>query len=269
MTGTLVFIGLLCLALLAERMHPLAGRTPHDGQPRIIANFGLGLLCRGAPYLFAYAGLSILQVPADHGLLAVAALPPALEIAAGVLLLDLSVYAAHRLSHFLPWFWRLHHVHHSDARVDATTVLRNHPLELLITVTFTVAATLIGGVGVEALALYALLAESLGVLHHCEIRWPRRLERLLTLFIVTPHMHRLHHSAWQPETDSNYGALFSFWDRLFGTFRQGVPDRYGLPEYDDPRHASLGAVLLSPFRAPEALEAPAEHNADGRLHHSA
>jgi sterol desaturase/sphingolipid hydroxylase (fatty acid hydroxylase superfamily) len=161
--------------------------------------------------------------------------------------LDGASYLVHRLMHQTPVFWRFHVVHHMDASVDATTGFRQHPLEGVLRFSFIAATAWLLGAPPAAIAIHRLLSTLNSALEHANIRVPRVLDRIFVSLWVTPDMHKVHHSRTQTETDSNYANLFSFFDRLFGTYTpssRGQSVVYGIDGYDGPEHQSVGAVLL-------------------------
>jgi sterol desaturase/sphingolipid hydroxylase (fatty acid hydroxylase superfamily) len=191
---------------------------------------------------------------AGFGLLRWLALPPLAASALAVAALDLSFYAAHVSWHKLPALWRFHAVHHSDPAVDVTTTVRQHPVEGLLRYAALAAMTLAIGPSPAAYAIYRTASALNGLLEHANLRAPRRLDALLSLVTTWPHMHKIHHSRRPEQTDTNYGNLFSFWDRLFGTFTpswQGRDVRYGLEGMEDPAGQTTAALLALPFRARE------------------
>lgn len=242
----------LAVASIVEALVPLRkqsrlanGRLAANGCLLVIT-LGLGMvlnftLALGAAY-FAESGVGLLQV---LGVGSVAAFIVAL------LALDGASYLVHRLMHQTPILWRVHLVHHIDASVDATTAFRQHPIEGVLRFSF-IAATAWGlGAPPAAIALYRLLGSLNSVLEHANVRVPRWLDRIAVLVWVTPDMHKVHHSRDRIETDSNYANLFSFFDRLFGTFTpssRGPLVHYGINGYDTPEQQSVGAVLWLPFR---------------------
>ena len=193
-------------------------------------------------------------------LAALAVLPRWLIVLAGVLLIDLTDYVRHRLSHHLPWLWRLHRVHHADAQMDITTSLRSHPLEQLLRPLFSVAAVLSFGIPPLALAVSSLVQLPVLLFQHANIRLPAALDGALGWLIPTPALHRVHHSRDRRETDTNYGTALTIWDRLFGTFHRPVTmPAVGLDGFDDPRHQSIIGMLSSPWHgdpAPGNFAAP-------------
>ncbi|MCV0425636.1 MAG: sterol desaturase family protein [Roseibium sp.] len=134
------------------------------------------------------------------------------------LVLDLAVWFQHLMSHKVPLFWRVHRVHHADSDVDATTALRFHPIEILLSFVWKGLVIFVLGGPVEAVLIFEIVLNASAVFGHANVRIPAKLDWLLRLLIVTPDMHRIHHSVIRRETDSNYGFYLSIWDRLFGTY---------------------------------------------------
>lgn len=166
--------------------------------------------------------------------------------------LSLNEYVQHVAFHKIPWFWRVHRVHHLDTHLDISTAGRHHPFELLLSLSITVPLVYMLGPEPEVLAGYLLVDAIMSAAAHANIRLPQKADRLLCLVLVTPNMHSIHHSATHRETDSNYGEVFTFWDRLFGTYRQVPRERYdlmtiGLREVQDGRAADLWWQLKSPL----------------------
>jgi sterol desaturase/sphingolipid hydroxylase (fatty acid hydroxylase superfamily) len=200
--------------------------------------------------------LAVADVAAARGwgLLPQIAMPAPLAFGAAFLLRSLMSYGIHVAMHKVPWLWRLHRIHHTDTAMDVSTAVRFHPLEFLISVPVVLSATLVFGFPPVAVIAYSLADAAMAVFSHANLRLPDRLERVLRLVLVTPAMHRIHHSIAQPETDSNYGATLSCWDRLFGTHRvkpagavASMP--LGLAECRDPRSQALSWLLRLPFRS--------------------
>ncbi|HEY7640849.1 MAG TPA: sterol desaturase family protein [Steroidobacteraceae bacterium] len=242
----------LALAAVVETVVPLRrqSRRLHGRLPTNLAllaiTSGLGMLLNfalaiGAGYVQA-KGLGVLQI-VGTGTVA--------SFVVTLLALDGATYLVHRLLHQIPLLWRVHLVHHIDASVDATTAFRQHPLEGLIRFSFIAVPAWILGAPLAAVAIYRLLGSLNSVVEHANIRVPRWLDRLMVLIWVTPHMHKIHHSRERTQTDSNYANLFSFFDRIFGSYTpssRGTSVAYGIDGYDGPEHQSLAAVLWLPFR---------------------
>lgn len=253
LTRLLPTLGLILLATAIELAVPLReqSRRVHG---RLITNLTLisitlglsvllnGLLIGGAAYLNE-RGLGLLPVFGITG---------AVAFVLSLLILDSAAYAIHVLMHKTKWGWRIHLVHHIDIAVDATTALRQHPLEGLLRFAATASAAWSLGVIPETIATYRLLSAANAIFEHANIRTPRWLDRSLIWFWVTPDMHKLHHSRVNQETDSNYSNLFSFYDRLFRTFTSSTRAarvNYGIGGYDSPEQHSARAVLQMPFRS--------------------
>jgi sterol desaturase/sphingolipid hydroxylase (fatty acid hydroxylase superfamily) len=182
--------------------------------------------------------------------------------------MDAWMYGWHRANHRIPLLWRFHRVHHSDPRLDVTTAARFHIGEIALSSTLRLAVFPLLGVALWQALLYEALLLPIIQFHHSNVALPERWDRLLRWVIVTPNMHRVHHSRFQPETDSNYSSIFSFWDRLARTFRQ-VHDarslRIGLDEWDQEEWQTVSGLLRTPFAArPVSLEQ--ESSAERRGH---
>ncbi|TYC52825.1 sterol desaturase family protein [Rhodobacterales bacterium] len=168
------------------------------------------------------------------------------------LALDLAVWFQHLVSHKVPLFWRVHRVHHADSDVDATTALRFHPVEILLSFVWKGVVIVALGGPVEAVLIFEIVLNASAVFGHANLKIPQGLDRLLRLIVVTPDMHRIHHSVLRHETDSNYGFYLSIWDRLFGTYvdqpEQGHETmEIGLGPSLTTRAHSLPFSLMIPF----------------------
>lgn len=245
-------LGLLALAAVIETVVPLRqqSRRLHG---RLTTNLALLGITLGLGMLLNFAlAIGAAYVQANGlGLLQIVGAGTVLSFIVTLLALDGATYLVHRLLHRIPSLWRVHLVHHIDASVDATTAFRQHPVEGLIRFSFIAAPAWILGAPPVAVAIYRLLGSLNSVVEHANIRVPRWLDRLMVLIWVTPHMHKVHHSRERAQTDSNYANLFSFFDRMFGSYTpssRGISVAYGIDGYDAPEHQSLGAVLWLPFR---------------------
>lgn len=187
-----------------------------------------------------------------HGLATVVGLPPWAHAVGAVLLLDAWTYVWHRLNHVVPFFWRFHRVHHHDPTMDVTTASRFHTGEIILSSALRLPILVGLGVHLWELVLYETVMFAVVQFHHANVALPAWLDRALRTVIVTPAMHKVHHSRWQPETDSNYSSLFSFWDRIGRSFR--LRDdlstiRFGLDGWDDAEAQSFGGLLRGPMRS--------------------
>lgn len=178
-------------------------------------------------------------------------MPLWLYVFLGVLLLDLiGAYTAHLVEHKVKPLWMVHLVHHSDHNVDTTTANRHHPLESVIRYLFTLIGVFIVGAPIGIIMLYQSLSVVLSQFNHANIRLPRKVDKALSYVIVSPDMHKVHHHFVLPYTDSNYGNIFSIWDRLFGTYMELDPDKitYGVDTFpDEKENNSISGLLKQPF----------------------
>ena len=251
-----------CLALLwtLEGLFPMfedrTGRTPHD-----LGNLALGLFnAVVVPVLFATATLAVTLWASDSGLglLNEVDAPPWAELVLAVIVFDAWQYFWHRLNHRIPLLWRFHAVHHSDADLDASTALRFHTGEIVLSSLARLAVLPVLGLSIGQLLGYETVLLPVILFHHSNIRVPEAVDRRLRAVIVTPWMHWVHHSDWQPETDSNYASVFSIWDRIFRSFRlrrdpRGIRLGLGL---EDPEWNTLDGVMRMPLRRIERSGAP-------------
>ncbi|MBL8661522.1 MAG: sterol desaturase family protein [Candidatus Odyssella sp.] len=249
------FFGALAALAALETLWPRGADAPARRR-RWPANFGLTLInivVLGALPIGALAAADWAQMH-GWGLLHAIAPDGAVAFALGLLLRSLVGYATHVAMHKIPLLWRVHRVHHADRAFDVSTTVRFHPLEFVIALPILLAAVAMLGISPLAIIVYEIFDAAMAVWTHANLRLPARLSRALSFVLVTPDMHRIHHSAHQPETDSNYGATFSVWDRLFRTFREAAPDRLskltlGLETCRDGRAESLPWLLTMPWRA--------------------
>lgn len=202
------------------------------------------------PFLSVAAWLASNAAVQEHGLLARLALPSLVETLLVLALIDLWMYLWHRANHSIPLLWRFHSVHHSDPELDSTSAFRFHTGEIVLSALFRLFLVPVLSIELWHLALYDLLMLPVIMLHHSNVDMPARLDRTLRAVIVTPWMHWVHHSSYQPETDSNFSTIFSFWDRLFSTFRlveEPRSIRFGLEQFRDMRWQGLRGLFLIPF----------------------
>jgi sterol desaturase/sphingolipid hydroxylase (fatty acid hydroxylase superfamily) len=170
----------------------------------------------------------------------------------GILFLDMVIYLQHLMFHAVPLLWRLHMVHHADLDIDVTTGLRFHPIEILISMGIKVAAVAVIGPPMTAVLIFEVILNGTAMFNHGNVSMPGALDRVVRLFVVTPDMHRVHHSVTIRETNSNFGFNFPWWDRIFGTYRaQPVAGHkgmtIGLAQFRDPRKLTLLHLLVLPF----------------------
>ncbi len=256
----LSFLGVLLLMLAVQRLWPARG----DGRwsRRQGVNTALvvidTLLVRLAFPILA-VGLAILVYERNGGMLGWLDWPLWLSIPLAVVILDLAIYWQHRLMHRIPLLWRMHRVHHADIGFDVTTGVRFHPLEIGLSMGIKLGLVLILGPHPAAMLVFELLLAAGSLFTHSDFALPRGLDRRLRWLFVTPSMHRIHHSTWRPETDSNYGFHLSIWDRLFASYTVEPRENeltmpIGLNEYRKPQDQRLLTLLLNPFRNPEQAD---------------
>ncbi|MCG8324665.1 MAG: sterol desaturase family protein [Thiotrichales bacterium] len=203
--------------------------------------------------LLALLGIADLTASQSWGLFNYIGLPVWLEFLFCIIILDLVIYWQHRLFHKYPLLWRMHRVHHSDPEVDVTTAIRFHPLELIISLTIKALVVIMLGAPAIAVLVFELLLNLQPMFNHSNIRIPEKVDRYLRWFIVTPDMHRVHHSQIKRETNSNYCFNLSCWDRLFNSYnpqpQAGHRDmKIGLKQYKGPETILLHNLLAMPFR---------------------
>ena len=199
---------------------------------------------------FSSAYLTGFSVRNGVGLFPFLGLPSWAQIIFGVLALDLFAYFAHVLLHKSWLGWQFHRVHHSENSVDVTTTFRQHPGETIWRILWQLGTILVFGIPLWVIVVYLILSGLNAELEHANIRLNLRVDRLLRLFVVTPNMHKVHHSRDQRETDSNYSNIFSLWDRLFGTYTRATDFRrlnYGLDGFDVKERQTLIGLLKMPF----------------------
>jgi sterol desaturase/sphingolipid hydroxylase (fatty acid hydroxylase superfamily) len=178
---------------------------------------------------------------------------PWLAIVITVIALDLVIYLQHIAFHKIPLLWRLHRVHHADLDIDATTGARFHPIEIVLSMLVKFGAILALGATPAGVLIFEVLLNAIAMFNHANARMPQAVDRVLRLFVVTPDMHRVHHSVLPYETDSNFGFNIPVWDRLFGTYR-AQPEKghlgmtIGLSKYLRAPTDRLGWMLLEPFK---------------------
>ncbi len=190
------------------------------------------------------------------GLFNIASLPTWVEIVAAVLLLDLAIYAQHVAFHKIPICWRLHCMHHTDLDFDVTTGIRFHPLEILLSMLIKFSVVAILGASALAVVIFEIVLNATSLFNHGNVRIHSAADKVLRCFIVTPDMHRVHHSIVRRETDSNFGFNLPWWDRIFGTYRS-VPEAghdrmtIGLEIFRDVAETRIDRLITQPFRKSE------------------
>lgn len=201
----------------------------------------------------AAVGVAAFAAQADWGLFNHVNVPAWFAVVISVILLDLAIYLQHVMFHAVPLFWRVHRMHHADLDFDVTTGLRFHPIEIVLSLLIKFAVILLLGPPLAAVVLFEILLNASSMFNHGNVRLPRAADRMLRMLIVTPDMHRVHHSIEEHETNSNFGFNLSLWDRLFGTYRAQPNAGHdamiiGIRTFRDPALCTrLSGLLRIPF----------------------
>ena len=201
-------------------------------------------------------GFALLLEARGWGLLNAAGAPAWAAIPLGVVVLDLAIYLQHVLFHAVPALWRLHRMHHADLELDATTGARFHPVEILLSMAIKLGVIAVLGVPAVAVLIFEVLLNATSMFNHANVGMPERADRILRWIVVTPDMHRVHHSIDRGETDSNFGFNLPWWDRLFGTYQDQPAAGHekmtiGIAAFRDPAELRLDRMLLQPLRDDE------------------
>lgn len=244
-----LLLGWEALAPRRDRMRPRGRRWPVNISIVVIDTVLVRVLFPAA----VVAGVAALVSERGWGLLNGVNWPAWVEITLAVLALDLVIYAQHVAMHRIPLLWRLHRMHHMDLDVDFTTALRFHPVEIVLSVVIKFAAVIALGAPVAAVIVFEILLNGSAMFNHANVNLAGTADRIVRMLVVTPDMHRVHHSVVRAETDSNFGFALSLWDRLFGTYRDQpaaghAAMRLGLPVFRDDADQGLLAVLANPLR---------------------
>jgi sterol desaturase/sphingolipid hydroxylase (fatty acid hydroxylase superfamily) len=245
------FLGVLALLVLAERIIPWA--QPHPlGARRWLPN--LGLVALGSVLVrftlpLAAVGAAIWAQRADIGLMNWLGLPLWVSLPLTVVVFDLLIYLQHRVFHAVPALWALHRVHHADPEMDASTGVRFHPVEIWLSMVIKIAFAVALGAPPEGIVVFEILLNAASLFEHAAIRIPPALDRALGWVIVTPNLHRIHHSEREHETNSHYGFCLSLWDRLFGTWRGRWEGELvlGVKGYRAVEEQTIPRLLVQPF----------------------
>jgi len=246
-----VFAAMAAWEIAAPRRPLTAGR-----KPRWPSNLGIVVVDAVLVRLIipvAAVGVALMAAERGWGLFNLLGVPPWPAGIAGFLLLDLAIFAQHVVFHHVPVLWRLHRMHHADLDIDVTTGVRFHPIEILLSLLIRIAAVLALGVPALAVLAFEVTLNATSMFNHSNVAVPERIDRVLRWLVVTPDMHRVHHSIERRETDSNFGFNLPWWDRLFGTYRPVPAAGYlgmtiGIPLFRDARELRLDRLLTQPFR---------------------
>ena len=264
-----IFVGVL----LAMALWELAAPRRRQEVPRLLRwtnNLGVvvvdTVLLRLAFPILA-VGLAFLAAERGWGLFNIWDLPLWLAFLLAFLALDLAIYLQHVMFHAVPLFWRLHRMHHADLEFDVTTGLRFHPVEILLSMGIKLLMVLLLGPPASAVLVFEVVLNASSMFNHANIRLPLAADRVLRWFIVTPDMHRVHHSIHPHETNSNFGFNLPWWDRIFGTYRAQPQEGHeamtiGIEQFRSRRDLWLDRMLIQPLLGP-ASGYPVNRQTDG------
>ena len=250
-----IFLGIFALMAIWEWFGPRREQSIPRWR-RWPSNLGVALLDTVLTRIVAptsAVGFAIFAESRGWGVLNLVALPAWLELLLALLLLDLAIYLQHRLFHYVPVLWRLHRMHHADLHFDVTTGTRFHPIEILLSLGIKFVVIVPLGASPLAVLLFEIALNATAMFNHSNVRVPQAVERVLRLLVVTPDMHRIHHSIVRRETDSNFGFNLPWWDRLFSTYRAQPEAGHeamtiGIEQFRAPAELRLDRMLVQPFR---------------------
>lgn len=248
------FVGVLGLVALWEICAPRR-RSNTSKRRRWIANLSVVVLDSVIVRLLFSAGavgVALLATERNWGVLNQVNWPLWFEIVLAVVALDFVLYLQHVLFHSVPFFWRFHMMHHSDLDCDVTTGLRFHPVEVVLSMVIKVTAVVVLGVSPLAILCFEVLLNATSMFNHSNVWIPLAIDRTLRWILVTPDMHRIHHSVRHQETNSNFGFNLPWWDRILGTYRVAPVSGHldmtlGLEQFRDPARLTLTGMLALPF----------------------
>jgi sterol desaturase/sphingolipid hydroxylase (fatty acid hydroxylase superfamily) len=254
---------------MAPRRRQIIGR-----RPRWVGNLGLvvvaTLLVRAVPFASAVAMAGLAESRGWGLLHAIEPVPVWTGIVASVVLLDLAIYLQHVLFHAVPALWRLHRVHHTEPELDVTTGVRFHPVEILLSAVFKVAVVGAHGAPVTGIIVFEIVLNAGSLWSHANLRLPEAADRLMRLVVVTPDMHRVHHSIDRVETDRNFGFNLSWWDRLLGTYRAQPRAGHeamviGVTGFASGDVLGLGRLLVQPMRRESQATIDSQHQPEAHF----
>jgi sterol desaturase/sphingolipid hydroxylase (fatty acid hydroxylase superfamily) len=248
------FLGVLAAVAAWEAFAPRRRRafSRIDRWPGNLGVVAIGALLVRLVLPTTAVGVALLAEAKGWGVFNVVAPPPPIAIVLSVVVLDLAVYFQHVLSHAVPALWRLHRMHHADLDFDVTTGVRFHPLEILLSMAVKLAVIAALGTPAAAVLIFEVLLNATSMFNHANLKLSVRLDRALRWVVVTPDMHRVHHSILRPETDSNFGFNLPWWDRLFGTYRAQPAAGHegmtiGIEQFRSARDLRIDRMLIQPW----------------------
>ncbi len=250
-----VFLGIFAVMALWEVAAPRRERrfTRLKRWPNNIGIVVVNTLVLRLAFPVAAVGMATVAEAGGWGLLNSHAPPAWLAVVIAVVLLDLAIYLQHVMVHAVPAFWRLHRMHHADLDFDVTTGARFHPIEILLSMMIKLLVVAALGAPPVAVLIFEVMLNASSMFNHGNVRIPEGLDRVLRWFVVTPDMHRVHHSVLRRETNSNFGFSLPWWDRLFGTYRAQPAAGHdamtiGIEQFREPGDLRLDRMLIQPFK---------------------
>jgi sterol desaturase/sphingolipid hydroxylase (fatty acid hydroxylase superfamily) len=248
------FFGIFALMAIWEVLAPRRSLTTSK-TVRWFSNLGITFLNPVVVRLVSPimpVSMALLAQKSGWGLLNNFVLPYWLEVVVAVIVLDLVIYLQHVMFHTVPVLWRLHMMHHADLDFDVTTGLRFHPIEMILSMGIKLSVVVLIGPPAVAVLIFEVLLNATSMFNHGNIRLPSSVDRVLRFFVVTPDMHRVHHSVVIRETNSNFGFNLPWWDRLLGTYRDQPASGHegmtiGLAQFRDAKRLTLPWMLALPF----------------------
>jgi len=257
------FIGIFTAMAVFEQFLPRRERFPARGR-RWLTNWGMLIvdsIVLRILFPAAAVGVALWAEETGFGLFNIIDVPMILVVLFVIVFLDFAVWLEHVVSHHWQWLWRIHKVHHADVDLDVTSALRFHPLEIIISMLWKGALVALLGAPAIAVLIFEIILNGMAMFNHSNVKLPLWIDRLVRPAIVTPDMHRIHHSIIERETNTNYGFNLSIWDRLFGVYtqdpvmgQQGMT--IGLAEHQNREPTGLIWSLLLPFRTYQKVNAP-------------
>lgn len=249
-----IFASVLLLMALWEFLSARRQQRIHRWRrwPHNLLIVAIDTLAVRLAFPLAAVGMALIAAERSWGLFNIISAPLWVEFIVAVVVLDVAIYFQHRIFHAVPWLWRLHRMHHADLEFDVTTGLRFHPLEILISMAVKLAVVAALGAPAVAVLVFEILLNAASMFNHSNVNLPLGIDRWLRRFVVTPDMHRVHHSIIRRETDSNFGFSVSWWDRIFRTYRD-QPEKghldmvIGIDQFRTEGDLWLHKMLIQPF----------------------
>ncbi|MEM6614894.1 MAG: sterol desaturase family protein [Pseudomonadota bacterium] len=250
-----IFASVFAVFALLETLFPKKERVQPRGQ-RTLTNIGMAAIDTVVVRVLfpaAAVGAAIWAEANGWGILNIFPLPGAVAGVLAFFALDLAIYAQHVASHHIPILWRVHRVHHADRDLDATSGIRFHPIEITLSMVFKIAVVIALGAPALAVFIFEVVLNAAALATHANLKIPGKVDRILRYLVVTPDMHRIHHSVHRDETDANYGFNLAIWDRIFGTYIENPRDGHsamalGLPDQQTDAPSKLTWSLIFPFK---------------------